>query len=135
MPPSSLGRQGPRAARDGDVAQLVDHRTVTLLAQVRSPDAARDCLPQVNFQCSILCQCSYTPVCTPRWGAADAEMKVPSGENTELEGSPFNAWSRSIYSHTCYAYCQGFLTYFYTSDPFTCISSKTSPDFFCVCCD
>ena len=23
--------------------------------------------------------------------------------------SPFIAWSRSVYSHTCYAYCQGFL--------------------------
>ena len=42
-------------------------------------------------------------------GAADAEIKVPSGENTELKRSPFKAWSRSVYSHTCYAYCQGFL--------------------------
>ena len=24
-----------------------------------------------------------------QWGAADAEMKVPSGENTELKRSPF----------------------------------------------
>ena len=46
---------------------------------------------------------------TPQWGAADAEIKVPSGENTELKRSPFHAWSRSVYSHTCYAYCQGFL--------------------------
>ena len=38
-----------------------------------------------------------------------AEIKVPSGENTELKCSPFKAWSRSVYSHTCYAYCQGFL--------------------------
>ena len=46
---------------------------------------------------------------TPQWGAADAEIKVPSGENTELKRSPFQTWSRSVYSHTCYAYCQGFL--------------------------
>ena len=46
---------------------------------------------------------------SPQWGAADAEIKVPSGENTELKRSPFQAWSRSVYSHTCYAYCQGFL--------------------------
>ena len=46
---------------------------------------------------------------TPQWGAVDAEIKVPSGENTELKRSPFQAWSRSVYSHTCYAYCQGFL--------------------------
>ena len=44
-----------------------------------------------------------------QWGAADAEIKVPSGENTELKRSPFKAWSRSVYSHTCYTYCQGFL--------------------------
>ena len=45
-----------------------------------------------------------------QWGAADAEIKVPSGENTELKHSPFKAWSRSVYSHTCYAYCQRFLS-------------------------
>ena len=45
----------------------------------------------------------------PQWGAAGAEIKVPSGENTELKRSLFVAWSRSAYSHTYYAYCQGFL--------------------------
>ena len=45
----------------------------------------------------------------PQWGAVDAEIKVPPGENTELERSLFDAWSRSVYSHTCYAYCQAFL--------------------------
>ena len=44
-----------------------------------------------------------------QWGAAGAEIKVPSGQNTELKRSPFKAWSRSVYSHTCYAYCQEFL--------------------------
>ena len=48
------------------------------------------------------------PCATPQWGAADTEIKFPSGENTELKRFPFKAWSRSIYSHTCYAYCQGF---------------------------
>ena len=46
---------------------------------------------------------------SPQWRAADAEIKVSSGENTELKGSPFKAWSSSAYSHTCYAYCQEFL--------------------------
>ena len=46
----------------------------------------------------------------PQWGAADAEIKIPSGENTELKRSPFKAWSKSVYSHTCYAYCKGFLS-------------------------
>ena len=45
----------------------------------------------------------------PQWGAADAEIKVPFGENTELKLSPFKAWSRSVSSHTCYAFYQGFL--------------------------
>ena len=27
----------------------------------------------------------------PQWGAADAEIEVPSGENTELKSSPFKA--------------------------------------------
>ena len=54
---------------------------------------------------------SASRVKNPQWGAADAEIKVPSGENTELKLSPFKAWSRSVYSHTCYAYCQGFLSF------------------------
>ena len=44
-------------------------------------------------------------VSSPQGGAADAEIKVPSGENTELKRSPITAWSRSVYSHTSYAYC------------------------------
>ena len=47
-------------------------------------------------------------------GAADAEIKIPSVENTELKDSP---WSRSVYSLTCYAYCQGF---------FPCLTVQTS---------
>ena len=45
----------------------------------------------------------------PKWGAANAEIKVLSGENTELKRSPYKAWSRSVYSHACYDYCQEFL--------------------------
>ena len=70
----------------------------------------------------------------PQWGAADAEIKVPSGENTELKRSPFKAWSRSVYSHTCYAYCQGFFPCLFL--PFRSVHlhffSKTSPDFSCI---
>ena len=32
----------------------------------------------------------------PQWRAVDAEIKVPSDENTELKRSPFTAWSRSV---------------------------------------
>ena len=43
---------------------------------------------------------------------------------------------QAVYSHTCYAYCQGFLflACFYTSGPFNTIFSKASPDFSCVGC-
>ena len=45
------------------------------------------------------------------------------------------AWSRSVYSHTCYAYCQGFLPYLFLH--FRSIHLhffQTSPDFSCVDC-
>ena len=35
-----------------------------------------------------------------QWGAADAEIKVPSDENTELRHSPFKVWSRSVWSRS-----------------------------------
>ena len=57
-----------------------------------------------NEICWKTSECNY-----PQWGAADAEIKVPSGEDTELKRSPLKAWSKSVYSHTSYAYCQGFL--------------------------
>ena len=47
----------------------------------------------------------FYPSGPPQWGAVDAEIKVPSGENTELKQSPFKARSRSVYSHTCHPYC------------------------------
>ena len=70
----------------------------------------------------------------PAVGSCGRRNQVPSGENTELKRSPFQAWSRSVYSHTCYAYCQGFLP----SGPFTCFFFcfffQTSPNFSCVGC-
>ena len=70
---------------------------------------------------SYLCTQSYT-LGTPQWRAADVEV--------QLKCSPFTALNRSVYSHTCYVYCQEFVPYFYPSGPFTCIFSKTSPNFF-----
>ena len=45
-------------------------------------------------------------VCHPalKRGAAHASV-----ENKELKRSHFKAWSRSLYNHTCHAYCQRFL--------------------------
>ena len=71
----------------------------------------------------------------PQWGAADAEIKVPSGENTGFKRSPFKARCRLGYSHTCYIYCQGFLPCLFL--PFRSIHlhfPKTSPNFSCVGC-
>ena len=68
----------------------------------------------------------------PQWEAAYAEIKVPSGENTGLKRSPFKAWSRSVYSRTCYTYTTGVSSLFL---PFRSIHlhfSKTFPDFFPV---
>ena len=69
-------------------------------------------LSVIHLSCP-LDDCSFFAIAVvavvPQWGAADAEFNVPSNENTELKGTPFNTWSRSVYSHACYAYCQGFL--------------------------
>ena len=52
----------------------------------------------------------YAPrMLTLQWGAVDAEIEAPSVENTEIEGSPFKAWDRSVYSYACYVYCHGVL--------------------------
>ena len=44
---------GMYISREWDVAQLVEHRTVTPLSQVRFPGAAWDFLPKVNFLCRL----------------------------------------------------------------------------------
>ena len=73
---------------------------------------------------------------SPQWGAAGAEIKVPSDENTELKGSPFKTWGRSVYCHYAKLTARGFfLGNFYPSGPFTCIFAKTlSKGFSCVSC-
>ena len=91
------------------------------------------CLFVFAFVCSR--ELLYDHFCagTSQWGAADAEIKVPSRENTKLKRSPFKAWSRSVYSHTCYAYCQGFLSCLLICTlpvHSSAFFSKTSPDFF-----
>ena len=79
---------------------------------------------------------AFLPVVnTPQWGAADAEIKVPSGENTELKRSPLKPGvGQHIATHATLTARDFFLAYFYPSGPFTCIFSKTSPDFSCVGC-
>ena len=62
------------------------------------------------------------PPSPSQWGAADAEIKVPSGENTELKRSPFKAGvGQCIAIHATLTARDFFLAYFYLSGPFTCI--------------
>ena len=80
---------------------------------------------------TYVCSETILSLLSPQRGAADAEIKVPSDENTELKRSPFIAWSRSVYSHMCYAYCQGFLPCLFL--PFQSIHLhffQNFPDFF-----
>ena len=66
----------------------------------------------------------------PQWGAADAEIKVPSGENTELKRSPFKVGvGQYIAIHATLTARGFFLAYFYPYGPFTCIFQKTFPSF------
>ena len=75
----------------------------------------------MNVICFISLQLLSLVVVPPQWGTADAELKVPSVENTELKDSPFKAWGRSVLSHTYMAARDFFLANFYPSGPFTCI--------------
>ena len=54
-----------------------------------------------------------------QWGAADVEIKVPSVQNTQLEGSPFKGQYIAI--HATLTARDFFLAYFYPSGAFTCI--------------
>ena len=57
---------------------------------------------------------------TPQWGAADTEIKVPLKPGV----------GQYIAVHAAVTARDSFLTNFCTSGPFTCIFSKTPPEFF-----
>ena len=86
--------------------------------------------PSGLFICIFPKPLPFSPVQAPQWGAADAEIKVPSGENTELGRSPFKAWGGSVYSHTCLL--PGFSSLLISTLPVhsSAFFSKTTPDFF-----
>ena len=50
----------------------------------------------VNVAILVNVVCVAASSGNPQRGAADAEIKVPSGENTELKHSSLKAWSRSV---------------------------------------
>ena len=71
----------------------------------------------------------------PQRGAADADIKVPSVENTELKGSPLKLGiGQGIVIHATLTARDFFLANFYPSGPFTCIFSKALPSFSCFGC-
>ena len=74
------------------------------------------------------------PGTEPQWGAADAEIKVPCGENAELKRFlPLKPGvDQYIAIHATLTARDSFLAYAYRSGPFTCIFSKPSLDFSCV---
>ena len=66
----------------------------------------------------------------PQCRTVDAEIKVPSGENTELKCSPLKPGvGQYIVIHDTLTARDCFLAYFYPSSPFTCIFSKPLPIF------
>ena len=74
---------------------------------------------------------SFSVLVTPQWGAADAEINVPSGENTELNFLPLKPGVGQYIDILATLTAKDFfLAYFYPSGPFTCIFSKTCPDLF-----
>ena len=76
-------------------------------------------------QCRIKETCGISSPSAPQRGAADAEIKVPLVENTELEGSPCKAWEY-IAIHATLTARDFFLANFYHFGPFTCIFSNLS---------
>ena len=74
-------------------------------------------------------------ISSPQWGAADADIKVSSDENTELICSPFKAWSSQyIAMHATLTVRDSFLANFHPSGPFTCIFQKPLQIVPCVSC-
>ena len=103
-------------------------RTNEMAYRIRIPASAYDCLrvdrglkrATIQFPGSGP---TSSPAQSLQRGTADAEIEDSSVEIPELKGSPFEARSRSVYSHACYAYCQGFLPCYFifrSSQPHLC---------------
>ena len=67
----------------------------------------------------------------PQWGAADAEIKVPSVRTQSLNVLPVEPGvGQYIAMHVTLTARGFFLASFYPSGPFTSIFPQTSPEFF-----
>ena len=72
----------------GEFCLLPSHMALVFPAFKKRPDL----FPNISMIFIVLSNEFLSPSnITPQWGAADAEIKVPSGENTELKRSPFKA--------------------------------------------
>ena len=103
------------------------------LAQTNFVNKAESLTTTVIINIFDLQQCllAQDTCSTPQWGAADAEFKVPSDENTELNVLPLKPGvCQFIAMHATLNARDFFLANFYPSGTFTCILSKTSPNFF-----
>ena len=97
--------------------------------------------PHVTHRCSHRCTGCYIAtlwclVLIPSLPFLSCSPAVGSYGRRNLKRSPFKALSRSVYSRTCYAYCQGLLPWLFV--PFRFIHlhffPKPLPVFFCVGC-
>ena len=70
--------------------QKVHHQPFGTVTENRT----KDMLITFEFSVQKVHHQLFDTVTAPQWGAADAEIKVQSGENTELKRSPFKAWSK-----------------------------------------
>ena len=78
---------------------------------------------------------AFTVCMSPQWGAADAEIKSHLVRTQSLNVLPLEPGvGKCIAIRATLTARDFFLAYFYPSGPFTCILSKTSPDFSCVGC-
>ena len=98
-------------------------------------DEDKDLIVCLEVKCLYFWSCLF--FFFPQWGAADVEIKVPSDENTELKSAPFKlnpGVGQYIAMRATLTARDFFFANFYPSGPFTCIFSKTSPEFFRVSC-
>ena len=72
---------------------------------------------------------------SPQWGAANKEIKSHLVRTQSLNVLPLKLGvGQYIAIHATLSFRDFFLAYFYPSGPFTCIFSKTFPDFSCAGC-
>ena len=57
--------------------------------QYRNEKKLKEVMDSFSEGSTVGIKSHYASLTAPQWGAADAEIQVPSGENTGLKRSPF----------------------------------------------